>query len=148
MRRRATGLPPRSMEMQTTVKSSLPIEACRRSIEGSSRMQGGHQVAQKLTSVTLPSKSASVTLLPSASVHVALGRGCVLEVSRKLRISLFTGGFARADRLLARPPIPAETLMATAVERNSRRFIALHLCRMGQINFCFRPYNLVIRLVW
>ena len=73
------GTPPAAPDRQcrwrsgTTAKSSPPSAACSRSSAGISCRQGTHQVAQRLTSATLPLKSASVFGAPSASREGEVG---------------------------------------------------------------------------
>src|SRR5439155_23725320 len=67
--------PPRSSEIATTASWS-PWLACSFSSDGISRRQGWHHVAHRLTSKSLPLKSARVAGLPAVSVNATSGAGC------------------------------------------------------------------------
>lgn len=56
--------------------------ACKRSSAGISATQGGHQVAQRLTTSPCPAKAASPVSLPSASVKLMAATGAGLAASR------------------------------------------------------------------
>src|SRR5262245_15783087 len=68
------------MLMASTSKSLPPSLACSAASAGSSLRQGAHQVAQRLTSVTLPRQSESLSGLPapSAKARSATGGRCGL----------------------------------------------------------------------
>src|SRR5580704_1122577 len=60
-----TAAPPSSTEIPTTANPFLPYLFCRAMKPGISALQGGHQVAQKSKTTTLPLKSEEWTVLPS-----------------------------------------------------------------------------------
>src|SRR5260370_41323418 len=72
-------LPSSSMAMQRTVKPFASYFCCISMSQGISMKQGSHQVAQKLTRMTLPLYWFNVASLPSRSLKVTSGaRGAEL----------------------------------------------------------------------
>src|SRR3546814_5455002 len=80
-------MPARSMESATTSKSDPPSVACSRSRVGISSRQGPHQVAQRLSSTSLPRKSARESRLPLPSMKWTRSEEHTSELQSLMRIS-------------------------------------------------------------
>lgn len=80
--------------MAITWKFWPPIVAWRRSRDGISRIQGAHQVAQKLINKTLPRNEFSVTVSPAPFCMAISGTGRGVSLRINCSIQPVSGGLS------------------------------------------------------